>query len=75
MSDEITEPTRYEIENALENIKGYWLPRPNESRQSSFNRAKQEYIKNLKRYIEVAEAIPLNWEDILTLDAKSRKIH
>ena len=65
MSDEITEPTRYEIKNALEKIKGYWLPRPNESRQSSFNRAKQEYIKNLKRYIEVAEAIPLNWEDLL----------
>ena len=72
MSDEITEPTRYEIENALEKIKGYWLPRPNESRQSSFNRAKQEYIKNLKRYIEVAEAIPLTWEDIILLDKKAK---
>jgi hypothetical protein len=72
MSDEITEPTRYEIENALEKIKGYWLPRPNESRQSSFNRAKQEYIKNLKRYIEVAEAIPLTCEDIILLDKKAK---
>jgi hypothetical protein len=62
MSDEIAEA---EIKNALENIEGYWLLRPNESRQSSFNRAKQEYITNLKRYIEVAEAIPLNWEDLL----------
>lgn len=60
MSDEITQ---YELKNAMEKIHGYWMPRPNESRQDAFNRAKAEYIKALKRYIEVAEYIPEDWED------------
>jgi hypothetical protein len=71
MSDEIVEPTQYELANALEKIRGYWLLRPYESSQASFNRAKQEYITALKRYIEIAESVPL---DLLTkgLDKKAK---
>ena len=47
----------------MEKILGFQGYRINESRQTCFNRAKAEYIKNLKRYIEVAEAIPEDWEE------------
>jgi hypothetical protein len=63
--------TQYELANAMEKIKGYWVPRPNESRQTCFNRAKQEYINALKHYIEVAESIPENWENMI-LDKKAK---
>lgn len=44
---------RYELENAINDIDGYFLPRPHEDGNKreieAFNRAKAEVLKNLER--------------------------
>ena len=44
-------------ENSIEKIDGYFLPRPNESRDAAFERAKRELLSNLQRQIDVCASI------------------
>jgi hypothetical protein len=46
--------TQIELEQTAHRIDGYILQRPNESRESAFERAKSELIINLQRNIECA---------------------
>lgn len=52
---------RYEKENAINTISGYYLPRPHETalgkKADAFERAKQETIDNLRKALANVEAI------------------
>ena len=49
--------TRYQLQNAIDKIKGYHIPRPLEPIESSFARAKVETIAQLKLDLADVEAI------------------
>jgi hypothetical protein len=48
---------QYELQNAVEKIDGYCVPRPLEAVEPAFERAKAECLKHLRRQIECIEAI------------------
>ena len=54
---------QYQIENAIHKIDGYHIPRPNESREASFLRAKAETVSQLKRDVEDVEAVTMQQFD------------
>ena len=53
----IMEMSQYEISDALECVEGYYLPRPNESREAAFTRAQEEAVKHLQRRADNARAV------------------
>ena len=48
---------RYSTQNAVDNVNGYFMPRPGESSQSAFVRAKAETIANIQKYVTNTEAL------------------
>ena len=48
---------RYEKQHAIEKIKGYIVPRSNESQTDAFNRAQNECIAAYERQIQCIRAI------------------
>lgn len=55
-----TEEDRYAIENAIDKINGYYFPNANEKTFDTFNRAKLEAIRNLKK--EIINIENVTWE-------------
>lgn len=51
---------RYEKQNAIEKITGYYLPRCDESAAQTFDRAKEEALKNMKISVENVNQIKID---------------
>ncbi len=48
---------RYELDNAIEKVQGYYIPRPSEKPQAAFERARQEAVRRLTETIANINAL------------------
>jgi hypothetical protein len=60
---------RYSTQNAVDVVNGYFTPRPGESSQSAFLRAKVESLSNIQRYVENIGA--LTYETFLKITRRT----
>ena len=59
--------TQYAIQNAVHIIEGYFIARPNETTYTTFDRAKEEALENMKIAIANVEQISIaDFMDIRT---------
>jgi hypothetical protein len=49
--------SQYELQNAVERIDGYYMPRPPMSAEERFNHAKGECLANMRMALEQTESI------------------
>jgi len=49
--------TQIQRENAIHRIRGYFLPKPGESNEAAFARAKEETLTNMRRDVADVEAV------------------
>lgn len=57
MSITLQSLNRYDVENVRHTIEGYRLPRPFETPEAAFARAKEEALKNLREYVAKVETM------------------
>ena len=49
--------SQYDIKNAAERVEGYFIPRPGESDEKAFERAKTETVANMKNALTQTESL------------------